>query len=178
MLKNVISYFLKANAEKRHLFLNTDEPFSINIDNAIIKNSNDKKLLRVSLNNRLGLDNQVTNICNQVNKKLHALARIYQFISIHKRRMTMKAYIAVEFGDCPLARMFHGRKLNSCVNKLYERALRIADQDYASSLNILLEKNKSTTIHNKNIQLLATELFNVKNALSPPFMNKIFVESL
>ena len=84
---------MKVNAEKCYLFLNTDEPFSINIDNAVIKNSNDKKLLRVSLNNRLGLDNQVINICNQVNKKLHALARIYQFISIHKRRMTMKAIL-------------------------------------------------------------------------------------
>ena len=99
------------------------------MDNAVIKNSNDKKLLRVSLNNRLGLDNQVTNICNQVSKKLNVLARIYQFISIHKRRMTMKAYIAFEFGNCPLARMFHGKKLNSRVNKLYERVLRIADQE-------------------------------------------------
>ena len=68
--------FLKANADKCHLILSTDEPFSINIDNEVIKNSNNKKLLGINLNNRLGFDTHVANICNRVSKKLHALARI------------------------------------------------------------------------------------------------------
>ena len=37
------------------------------------------------------------------------------------------------------------------------------------SFTELLEKGNLTTIHNKNTQLLATELFKVKNGLSPPF---------
>ena len=73
--------------------------------------------------------------------------------------------------------MFHSRKLNSRVNKLHERALRIVYQDYASSFTEFLEKHNSTTIHNRNIQLLATELFKVKNGLSLTFMNEIFVEN-
>ena len=73
--------------------------------------------------------------------------------------------------------MFHNRKLKSRANKLHERTLRIVYHDYASSFNELLEKDNLTTIHNRNIQLLATELFKVKNGLSPPFMNKIFVEN-
>ena len=158
--------FLKANADKCHLILSTDEPFSINIDNEVIKNSNNKKLLGINLNNRLGFDTHVANICSRVSKKLHALARISQYMSIHKRRMTMKAFIASEFGYCPLVWMFHSRKLNSRVNKLHERALRIVYQDYASSFTELLEKDNSTTIRNRNIQLLATELFKVKNGFS------------
>ena len=105
--------FLKANAHKCHLILTTDEPFSIDIDNDVIKNSNNKKLLGINLNNRLGFDTHVANICNRVSKKLHALARISQYMNIHKRRMTMKAFIASEFGYCPLVWMFHSRKLNS-----------------------------------------------------------------
>ena len=73
--------------------------------------------------------------------------------------------------------MFHGRKLHSRVNKLHERALRTVYQDYVSSFTELLEEDNLTTIHNRNIQLLATELFKVKNGLSPPFMNQIFVEN-
>ena len=46
------------------------------------------------------------------------------------------------------------------------------------SFTELLEKGNLTTIHNKNTQLLATELFKVKNGLSPPFMNAIFVENV
>ena len=41
----------------------------------LIKNSNNKKLLRINLNIRLGFDTHVANICNQVSKKLHTLAR-------------------------------------------------------------------------------------------------------
>ena len=168
--------FLKANADKCHLILSTDEPFSINIDNEVIKNSN-KKLLGINLNNRLGFDTHVANICNRVSKKLHASARISQYMNIHKQRMRMKAFIAPEFGYCSLVWMLDSRKLNSRVNKLYEMALWIVYQDYVSSFTELRKKDNSTTIHNKNIQLLATELFKVKNGLSPPFMNEIFVEN-
>ena len=80
-----------------------------------------KKLLRIDLNNRLGFDTNVTNICNRVSKKLHALARISQYMNIHKRRMTMEAFLASKFGYCPLVWMFHSRKLSSRVNKLHER---------------------------------------------------------
>ena len=68
--------FLKANADKCHLILNTDEPFSFNVDNEVIKSRNNEKLLGINFNNRLGFDTHVTNICNRVSKKLHALARI------------------------------------------------------------------------------------------------------
>ena len=73
--------------------------------------------------------------------------------------------------------MFHSRKLNSRVNKLHKTALRIVYQDCASSFTELLEKDNSPTIHNRNIKLLATELFKVKNELWPSFMNEIFVEN-
>ena len=169
--------FLKANADKCHLILSTDELFSITIDNEVSKNSSNKKLLGINLNNRLGFDTNVANIGNRMSKKLHALARISQYMNIHKRRMTMKVFIASEFGYCPLVCMLHNRKLNSRVNKLHERALRIVYQDYASSFTELLKKDNSTTIHNRNIQFLTIELFKVKNGLSPPFMNEIFVEN-
>ena len=79
----------------------------------------------------------------------------------------IKAFITSEFGNYPLVWMLHSRKLNSRVNKLHERALRILYQDYASSFTELLEKvNNSTTIYDKDIQLLATELLKVKSELS------------
>ena len=52
MLTNVIS------------FLSTEEPLSIKIGNEVIKNSKNKKLLGINLNNRLGFDTNVANICN------------------------------------------------------------------------------------------------------------------
>ena len=89
----------------------------------------------------------------------------------------MKAFITSEFGYCLLVWMSHSRKLYSRVNKPHERALRIVYQDYASLFTEILEKGDSTTIHNRNMQLLATEFFRVKNVLLPPFMDEIFVEN-
>ena len=83
-------------------------------------------------------------IFNRGNKKLHALATFLQFMNIHKRRMIMKSFIASEFGYYPLVWMFLSRKLNSRVNKLHERALRVVYQDYASPFTELLEKGNST----------------------------------
>ena len=73
--------------------------------------------------------------------------------------------------------MLNCRKLNSQVNKFHERALRIVYQDYTSSFTEILEKDNWTITHNRYIQMLATELFKVKNGLSAPLMNKIFVEN-
>ena len=104
---------LNANADKCHLILSTDEPLPINIDNEVIKNNNNKKLLGINFNNRLDFNSHAANICNRVSNKLHALARISQYLNIHKWRMTMKTFIASEFGYCPLLWMFHSRILNS-----------------------------------------------------------------
>lgn len=51
-----------AIVDKCHLILSTDESFSININKEVIKKSNDNKLLRINLNNRLSFDTDVANI--------------------------------------------------------------------------------------------------------------------
>ena len=41
---------------------------------------------------------------------------------------------------------------------------------YPVLIKTLLKRDKSTSIHMKNLQYLATELFKVKNGLSPEIM--------
>ena len=57
--------------------------------------------------------------------------------------------------------------MNNKINRLHERALRIAYKDFCSSFATLLEKDRSGTIHEKNLQLLMTETFKAINAQSP-----------
>ena len=40
---------------------------------------------------------------------------------------------------------------------------------------MLLEKDSSVSIHDKNIQCLATEMYKVSNGLSPPIVSKKIV---
>ena len=70
--------------------------------------------------------------------------------------------------------MFHSRKLQNRINSIHERALRIIYKGDDSSFIELLKKDQSYTIHERNIQTLAIELYKVINGLSPKIMNLVF----
>ena len=70
--------------------------------------------------------------------------------------------------------MFHSRKLNNRINNIHERALRIVYRDYESTFQQLLKQNKSVSIHQRNLQILATEIFKTKNGLNPAIMEDVF----
>ena len=68
--------------------------------------------------------------------------------------------------------MFHSRTLNNKINKLHERALRIVYQNDELSFEELLLLANDVTLHQKNLQRLAIEMFKVKNKIAPtPFQN-------
>ena len=90
----------------------------------------------------------------------------------------MKAYVAFQCGYCPLVWMFHSRSLNNKINSLYERALRITYGDRLSSFENLLKKDNSVSIHHRNIQALATEMFKVKNNIAPEIMKELFTSKM
>ena len=62
--------------------------------------------------------------------------------------------------------MCHSRANNNKINRLHERCLRIVFSDKQSSFETLLEKDSSVSIHNRNLQILATEMYKIKNNLS------------
>ena len=91
-----------------------------------------------------------------------------------KLRVLMKAFIESQFGYCPLIWMFHSRTLNTRINNIHERALRIVYKGHNSSFEHLLKKDQSFTIHHRNLQKLATEMYKVKNGIAPLIMNHVF----
>ena len=86
----------------------------------------------------------------------------------------MKAFVMSQFCYCRLVWMCHSRRLNNKINKLHERALRLVYDYRQSTLEELLNINKSVSIHHINLQVLATELYKVRHGLTPELMNDIF----
>ena len=95
-------------------------------------------------------------------------------MDLAQRRLIINAFIFPQFGYCPLVWMFHSKKLNNHINNIHELVLRIFYRDYESTFQQLLKQNKSVSIHQRNLQILATEIFKTKNGLNPVIMEDVF----
>ena len=62
------------------------------------------------------------------------------------------------------------------MNKLHQRALRLILKDHVSDFEALvpvLRKSNNISRHHRNIQMLMTELYKIKNKLAPPIMDSM-----
>ena len=150
---------MKANHEKCHLLMSTLTPISINVKYYIIKNSDNEKLLGVIVGANYNFNCHLKNILKKASKKVHVLARIPPHMSIPKRKLLMNSFFTSQFNYCPLTWLCHSRTMNNKINRLHERCLRIVHSDKTSSFEKLLEKDGSVTIHTRNLQTLAAEMF-------------------
>ena len=155
--------------------MSTKKNLEIQVSGCSIRNQDSVKLLGIHLNNDLNFDYHVNQLCQKASKKLRALARIAKYMGINKRRMLMKAFVSFQFFYCPLTWMFHSRKMEHRINSIHKRALKLVYQDSPDlTFQELLAKDKSVSVHQKNLQLLATEIFKSKTGVSPELMNDIF----
>ena len=74
----------------------------------------------------------------------------------------MKSFITSQFSYCSLIWMFYSRNVNNKINRIHERTLRLVDQN---NLNFseLLDLDNSVTVHQRNLQVLVTEIYKVKS---------------
>ena len=155
--------------------MNVDSPdLFIKVGKENVHNSTQVKLLRIIFDTELNFDAHVSKLCKKANQKFHALSRVAKYMAKDKLRIVMNSFIISQFGYCPRVWMFHSRGVNNRINKIHERTLRLVYQDNKSTFEELLMKNKSFTIHDRNLQVLATEIYKVINNISPAITNSIF----
>ena len=70
--------------------------------------------------------------------------------------------------------MCHSGENNRKINRLHERCLRTIYNDKQSSFNELVENDGSVSNHERNLQVLATEMRKINNGLSAPLIKYIF----
>ena len=99
-----------------------------------------QKLLGTEIRRNLNFDDHVISLCKKAGEKVAVLARLSKFMSFTQKRILMKAFVEFQFGYCSLIWMFHSKKVNSKINHLQERSLRIVYNDYITSFEHLLKK--------------------------------------
>ena len=167
----------KASPDKSQLLLTLKDEAFVKIDDTYIKSNSSKKLLGVLIDNKLTFNEHVSKLGKKASNKLHALARISKYMTKDKLRTIMNAFFSSQFAYCPLVWMFHNRTRNTRINKLQERALRLAHNNNTSSFYDLLQKDNSFTIHHRNLQKLALETYRVKHGVAPKIMYELFNEA-
>ena len=70
--------------------------------------------------------------------------------------------------------MFHSRTVNNKINHIHERTLRLVYSDHVSSFDELLKKDRSFSIHHRDIQSLAIGLYKFFYSLSSSIMKNVF----
>ena len=152
---------MKGNADKCHFLVRTSQEISLSVNNFKIKNKDCEKILGVKFDYKLRFDQHITDLCRRASRKIHALARVRPFINLSNRRLLM-----TQFNYCALIWMCQSRENNSKINRLHEGCLK-------TIYNEILEKDGSVSIHKRNVQVLATEIYKISNGLPTPLMKEI-----
>ena len=144
-------------------------------DNLPLENSKEEVVLGVTIDNKLTFDSHIKSICRKAGQKLGALLRITNYLNSSQKKLIFSGMIKSQFSYCPLIWMFSSRKSNNLINRIHERSIRIVSSDNESNFENLLEKNKEITIHQRNLQILMTEVFKIINGYAPPIMDNFFI---
>ena len=110
--------------------------------------------------------------------KVSALDRIANNYSICKTEVITKNIYRVSILILSIDLDVLLSKMNQKMNHIHETALRMVYEDYLTSFEDLLIKDKSVSIHHSNIQKVATIMFKVKKQCVSGLLKAYFVKLL
>ena len=167
---------VKLNSGKCHLLFcgHKFECMICNIEYSQVIETHVVTLLGVKIESELTFNTHIEILCRKASQKLNALSRLCSIIPFEKRKMLMQAFSISQFSYSPVVWMFSSRRLNTKINHLHYRALRLVYRDETTSFDELLTTDGSVTIHHRNLQCLAIEMFKVYKGVAPSFMSDVF----
>ena len=149
---------MMANPEKFQFMILSKNTInkSIVTNNKTIESSKSVKLLGLTIDNKLNFGIHMNNICKVPSAKIKGLGRIRSRLNLLQVKTLY--FILSQFNYCCLVWMFCSKTLQNKINQIQKRALRIVYNEPNLNLDKLVELDKSTTIHIKNIITLLTEV--------------------
>ena len=153
-----------------HLLLSSHEGTNIEIANATIKSFTSKKLLGVTIDNKLKFDKHVENICQKANKKLNALARLVNYMDLPKRHILMNSFFNAQLNIVLLFECFTVVHLTTKLTG-YMSCQNGQNNKRSNLEELLLIKDNSVSIHHQNVQRLAIQMYMVTNGISPDIVS-------
>ena len=117
LFKWFVNNHTKANYNKCFLLMSTLTPIPIKVKDYIIKNSDNEKVLGVTVDTNLNFNCHLENKLKKESKKVQALARNTPYMSVPKRKLLMNYFFTSQLNYCPLTWMCHSRTINNKINR-------------------------------------------------------------
>ena len=142
-------------------------------DKLTLKNSNEEEILGVTTDRKLTFHQHVKKMCRK-GQKLSALLGLSPYLNTNKRKTICTTMVKSQLNYCPLVWMFCPRRSSNLINKVQERALRITYNDQLTDFKSLLSNHNEITLHQRNLQVLMTEIYKIISHIAPPIMSSLF----
>ena len=113
---------MKANPGKYQLLLSGNDSSKITVGNETISHSKCEQLLGIKIDSHLNFKEHIESLCKKASQKINALSRLTSSMNFEQKRLIMNSFVIRHLSYCPVVWMFHRRKLNAGINRLYERA--------------------------------------------------------
>ena len=88
------------------------------INSIIVKESNEVKLLGITIDNKLFFKKHIENLCRTAQYNVHALTRIRKYLTLDKAILLGNTFINSQFNYAPLVWMFCRKTLYHKIEKI------------------------------------------------------------
>ena len=120
---------MKASKDKCHLVISNNEKVSMKIDSIELENTLSEKLLGIIIDSKRNFKEHLEGIIKKASRKVNLLSRITPYMNLTKRKLLMNSFFTSQFNYYPFVSMCYNRTINSKINRLHERCLRIVYND-------------------------------------------------
>ena len=133
------------------------------------------RLFGNTIDNNLNFNSHIKENCGKVYQKTGALSRLRGYISEKKGKLLLNMVVTSNLQYCSLTWLFCSKAADNLINRTTKRAMRITyNRDSEQTLDALLQKDGTLTIHKKNLQILMVEVYKTLNHLNPLYMWDLF----
>ena len=141
-----------------------DTKLYLNLNGKIIPEDELVKLLGVTIDSNLNFNSCIKEICGKVNQKTSAFSRLRHYISEKKAKLLLNTVVMPNFQYCFLIWLFCSKAANDLIHRTTKRAMRITyNSDNEETLEALLQRGETLTVHRKNLQKVMVEIYKTIN---------------
>ena len=179
-MQNILKWLkgnsMKSNPKKFQFMILgkiTRQSIILIINNVKIRESSGVVLLGLTIDNRLTFKDHINILLRRASFKLHALRRIRKCLTAVKAKLLYNALVNSQSNYASIISMFRNKQDYLKIEKIQYKALKIVYNSNESDGELLL-RNNEVSIHQKQLHILASEVFKSLADINPDFMKSYF----